>query len=129
MTASSRAKTTPASTPGSFAPATGRASRAEPDLGDDERQTAGSWTFGDGKSISSTFTNPNAIHPSDAEGALRAAFEAIGGSFDSGFEPDEQDGSKAIDGNGEYINASMRVVLPDGRAMWVTVECPTDRAF
>lgn len=93
------------------------------------RPEAGAWEFADGKAIESTFTQPQAIHPDDAENALRAAFEAIGGTLDSGFDPSEQDGSKAIDGDGEYINASMRVVLPDGRAMWVTVECPTDRAF
>lgn len=79
----------------------------------------------DDKPFTASFTKADAVHPKEAEDWVSAAFGSIGGELVQGFEPGAQ--SEGHDG-ADYVLADMKVRLPNGKTVWIKVECPTDVA-
>ena len=76
------------------------------------------------KDVTARFDDPNAVSPEDATLFLYDAIINAGGNITAGFEP-EQTLYKSDPG---YVNADFQIELPDGRRLWVSVECPATEA-
>lgn len=72
--------------------------------------------------VTATFDGPHTIRPEEAAAWLGSVIEAAGGYVAQGFSPEEQQRNA---GPG-FVSADILVALPDGRKVWVNVECPTD---
>jgi hypothetical protein len=73
-----------------------------------------------------TFEHRDAIRPEKAAAFLVEAVRLAGGEVTQGYDPAEQDTDKGDPG---YMLADLRIALPDGRRLWVQLECPADQAF
>lgn len=65
------------------------------------------------------------MRPEEIEQLLSAALESVGARVTQGFSSEDQEHTA----DPGYLDADIRVELPDGRKVWVRIECPTDAAF
>ena len=72
--------------------------------------------------VTASFDQPMAVRPDEAEAIIVSAIEAIGGCAVTQFDPTQQPRNT----DEGFVGADFRVEFPDGRRVWLSVECPTD---